>query len=399
MESRAARLARERFRRWRVRPEAADGDDRVVEGVSDASGAASRRAAAWIRVPRSGSQAPDGGAVRRRDRRDHRRLECVSASGATQAAGTAAAGPPPGRYTREWQTPASSLARALGRPIRDQVFSTRNTAATTIQALELVNGERLANWLLRGARNMLGELPAPPTALFVTPINSRGGRAATPPQSRTAPAPFDVDISGAPRLWLIVQDANSTAVDKAEAVWARGELVGPNGAVTPLTVLTPLDESALRAASGPVVLDDATFASGVRVKTPSRLVYDISGRGFTRLRGVAGLENVSALAQGETILGRFLIFGTEPDMDRLVPPTPGTPLPPGPRLTTRDTGCRPGVPVRARTRAICRRADDRTGRVDRFDSPRPHIRRRARRLVVGCADEARVPADFLRTLS
>jgi len=72
----------------------------------------------------------------------------------------------------------------------------------------------------------------------------------------------------------------------------------------------------------------------VRVKTPSRLVYQISGRGFTRLRGVVGLENVSNLAQGETILGRFLIFGTEPDMDRLVPPAPGTPLPAGPRLST-----------------------------------------------------------------
>jgi hypothetical protein len=242
-------------------------------------------------------------------------------------------GPPPLRYTREWQTPASSLARALGRPIRDQVFSTRNTAATTLQALELVNGERLSNWLLRGARNMLGELPPPPTAVFVTPITARGGRAdqAVP---RIAPAPFDIDVSGATRLWFIVQDANSTAVDKAEAAWARAELVGRNDAVTPLTDLTPIDESALRAAKGPVVLDGATFPSAVRVKTPSRLVYDISGRGVTRLRGVVGLENVSNLAQGETILGRFLIFGTEPDLDRLVPPTPGTPLPPGPRLTT-----------------------------------------------------------------
>jgi Protein of unknown function (DUF1549)/Protein of unknown function (DUF1553)/Planctomycete cytochrome C len=253
------------------------------------------------------------------------------------ARGTAApvpAGPPPGRYTREWRTPASALARALGRPIRDQVFSTRSTAATTIQALELVNGERLANWLLRGARHMLGELPAPPSALFVTPINSRGARAATPPQSITAPTPFDVDVSGAQRLWLIVQNANSTAVDKAEAVWVRGELVGADGAVTPLESLAPLDEAALRAASGPIVLDNATFESGVRVKTPSRLVYDISGRRFSRLRGIAGLENTSALAQGETILGRFLIFGTEPDMDRLVPPAPGTPLPPVPRQTS-----------------------------------------------------------------
>ncbi len=242
-------------------------------------------------------------------------------------------GPPPGRYTREWQTPASSLARALGRPIRDQVFSTRNTVATTLQALELVNGERLSNWLLRGARNMLGELPPPPTALFVTPINARGGRAdqAAP---RVAPVSFDVDVAGATRLWLIVQDANSTAVDKSEAVWARGALVGASGAVTPLKDLTPLDESVLRVASRPVVLDGETFSSAVRVKTPSRLVYQISGRGFTRLRGVVGLENVSNLAQGETILGRFLIFGTEPDMDRLVPPAPGTPLPAGPRLST-----------------------------------------------------------------
>src|SRR5712691_262097 len=244
-----------------------------------------------------------------------------------------AAGPPPGRYTREWQTPASSLARALGRPIRDQVFSTRNTVATTLQALELVNGEPLSNWLLRGARNMLGELPPPPTALFVTPINARGGRAdqAAP---RVAPVSFDVDVAGATRLWLIVQDANSTAVDKSEAVWARGALVGASGAVTPLKDLTPLDESVLRVASRPVVLDGETFSSAVRVKTPSRLVYQISGRGFTRLRGVVGLENVSNLAQGETILGRFLIFGTEPDMDRLVPPAPGTPLPAGPRLST-----------------------------------------------------------------
>jgi hypothetical protein len=82
------------------------------------------------------------------------------------------------------------------------------------------------------------------------------------------------------------------------------------------------------------VLDSTMFGSGVRVKTPSRLVYDVSGRGFSRLRGIAGLENTSALAQGESILGRFLIFGTEPDMDRLVPPTPGTPLPAPPPQTS-----------------------------------------------------------------
>jgi len=62
-------------------------------------------------------------------------------------------------------------------------------------------------------------------------------------------------------------------------------------------------------------------------------VYDIAGRGFTRFRGVVGLEHQSTLSQGETLLGRFLIFDTEPDMDRLVPPAPGTPLPAPPALT------------------------------------------------------------------
>src|SRR5262245_57204381 len=242
------------------------------------------------------------------------------------------AGPAPARHAREWQTPASALARALGRPIRDQVFTSRSTTATMLQALELVNGERLSNWLLRGARNMLGELPPPPAALFVTPINARGALTGqTAP--RVAAAPFDIGLSGATRLWLIAQDANSTAIDKAEAVWADSALIGADGVATPLSTLVPVDGSAVRSGSGEAVIDNQAFQSAVRVKTPSRLVYDITGRGFVRFRGVVGLEHVSRLAQGETILGRFLIFGTEPDMDRLVPPTPATPLPPGPRLT------------------------------------------------------------------
>ncbi|HMJ81566.1 MAG TPA: DUF1549 domain-containing protein, partial [Vicinamibacterales bacterium] len=242
------------------------------------------------------------------------------------------AGPPPARHSREWQTPASPLARALGRPIRDQVFTSRSTTATMLQALEVVNGERLSNWLLRGARNMLGELPPPPAALFVTPINARGA-AAGQTAPRVAAAPFDVGVFGATRLWLVAQDANSTAVDKAEAVWADAALIGADGVATPLSAIVPLDASAVRSGSGAAVIDDQTFQSAVRVKTPSRLVYDIAGRGFTRFRGVVGLEHVSRLAQAETVLGRFLIFGTEPDMDRLVPPAPGGPLPPGPRLT------------------------------------------------------------------
>ena len=270
------------------------------------------------------------------------------------------AGPPPARYTREWQTPASPLARALGRPIRDQVFTSRSTTATMLQALELVNGERLSNWLLRGARNMLGELPPPPAALFVTPINARGA-AAGQTAPRVAAAPFDVGVSGATRLWLVAQDANSTAVDKAEAVWADAALIGADGVATPLSAIVPLDASAVRSGSGAAVIDDQAFQSAVRVKTPSRLVYDIAGRGFTRFRGVVGLEHVSRLAQAETDPRAVPDFGTEPDMDRLVPPAPGAPLPPGPRLTRATDvvdrvywyaldGRRPPKSVRSRSR-------------------------------------------------
>jgi hypothetical protein len=238
----------------------------------------------------------------------------------------------PGVYTREWYVAASSLTRALGRPIRDQVYSTRETQATTLQALELVNGETLTHWLLRGAQQMLGELPPSPNSLFNSAMIGR------PPPDRAPQAPggappalFDLDISKAKKLWLIVQDTGSTAPDKAEPVWANAEFVGPHGTI-PLSSLKPLTASGIRTGSGPIELNDST-TEGLRVQSPSWLVYDIAGKGFTRFRGIVGLEN-SALTQGEFIQGRFFIFDQEPDIDRLVPPMPATPVPVGPSLTT-----------------------------------------------------------------
>ena len=75
---------------------------------------------------------------------------------------------------------AGQFADARARPAdsRSGVLDAQHEA-TTLQALELVNGERLTHWLLRGARNMLGELPPPPAAVFVTPINARGAASRT----------------------------------------------------------------------------------------------------------------------------------------------------------------------------------------------------------------------------
>lgn len=215
----------------------------------------------------------------------------------------------PGVYSREWHVAASPLTRALGRPIRDQVYGTRDSQATTLQALELVNGETLTHWLLRGARKMLGELPPEPVSLFDKPVSNR------PP---TPPA-FDVDISRAAKLWLLVQDTGSYSPEKVEAIWENAELVGPGGA-TPLASLKPVDSSGLR-------------GDGARVKTPSRLVYDLAGRGFTRFRGTVGIENREITSDLNPHI-RFFIFDREPNMDRLTPVAPGTPVPPGPVLKT-----------------------------------------------------------------
>ncbi len=79
---------------------------------------------------------------------------------------TPAPGAAPYANTRDWRAAASPLTRSLGRPIRDQVYSTRDNQATTLQALELTNGETLTHWLLRGAQAMLDQRPPAPKALF-----------------------------------------------------------------------------------------------------------------------------------------------------------------------------------------------------------------------------------------
>jgi hypothetical protein len=54
-------------------------------------------------------------------------------------------------------------------------------------------------------------------------------------------AAFDVDVSKAKRVWLIVRDANSTAIDKAEAAWADAQFVAADGTPTPLESLQTRD--------------------------------------------------------------------------------------------------------------------------------------------------------------
>jgi hypothetical protein len=211
--------------------------------------------------------------------------------------------PLPAEYSRDWHIAATSFTRALGRPIRDQVYSTRETEATTLQALEVVNGESLTHWLLRGAHHMTGQLPPTPTALFNAPFTGK-----------RSPHPFDLDITGATHLYLYIQDTGSYSPEKVQAIWDQATLLSPTGE-TPLSSLTPLETSDLRQGG-----------TGVRVKTPSHLVYDIAGKGFTRLRGIADIENLNITSDLNPQL-RFLIFKDQPDPERLTPVDSQAPLP------------------------------------------------------------------------
>jgi mono/diheme cytochrome c family protein len=232
-----------------------------------------------------------------------------------------------GVYAREWRAASSNLTRALGRPIRDQITATRPTQATTLQALELTNGAILSRWVSRGARRMLGELPADPTSLYNRAVAGRNA----------SPSRFEIDVSRSSRLWLIVEETGSNVPEAILPAWAQAELVGPAG-VTPLSALTPSDRAGLRTGSGPIRVgapSDDAGGEGVRVKNPSVLVYDIGGRGFTTFRGVIGIEN-KASDIGSTLnpSTRFHVFDVEPDMERLVPPLPGAPLPRAEPVTT-----------------------------------------------------------------
>jgi hypothetical protein len=71
---------------------------------------------------------------------------------------------------------ADPLMVALARPNREQVVTTRPTTATTLQALELMNGETLAEVLKRGANNLLAGPVAAKGKLIATVYEEALGR-------------------------------------------------------------------------------------------------------------------------------------------------------------------------------------------------------------------------------
>jgi hypothetical protein len=211
-------------------------------------------------------------------------------------------------YTREWRLKSDPLSRALGRPIRDQVYTERSSTASTLQALELTNGPLLSKRLERGAKALLGELEPAPANLFDSKV-VRGGT-----------VPIDVDITGARELWLLIEDVDSYDPARVMAGWAKAELIGPNGTVALGTLASEVQpkqgELELKEGSVPALL----------AGTPSTLRWNIAGKGFTRFRAEAAVDERSRKSDiGPAI--RFFVFTEKPDHDQLIRVQGGTPAP------------------------------------------------------------------------
>ncbi len=216
-------------------------------------------------------------------------------------------------YSREWQLKSTALSRALGRPIRDQVFTTRNDDATTLQALEMMNGDTLAKVLRRGARRLLRELPPAPENVFDSGPMRKGV------------APIDIRIAGAKKLWLLVEDSGSYDPARSAAGWSNLTVTGPRGEtkLAALPTVSKFDNVSL-------TVDGAKRDGIIGVPLGTTLVFPIEGLGLTRLRGAAVVDDAGKRDDIETS-ARFFIFTEQPDPDELVRVTGPAPVaPPAP---------------------------------------------------------------------
>ena len=182
-------------------------------------------------------------------------------------------------YVREWQVKSTALTRALGRPIRDQVTTERQDAATMLQALELVNGTVLADQLHLGAQRMLGVMKPPPQNIF-----DSGSLGASKPVN------IEFDITGVEKLWLLMEDFDSYDRTRVQARWGSLKLSGP---------------------SGEQQLPDEWAG------LPSEKILNLKGKGFTKLSAILSCDEASKASDvGAKV--RFFAFKNEPDKRQLV---------------------------------------------------------------------------------
>ncbi len=208
------------------------------------------------------------------------------------------------KYAREWELKSTPLTRAMGRPIRDQVFTRREDAATTLQALELVNGDTLAIVLKRGALRLLGELPDAPQNLFDSRHMNKGSK------------PLDIDITGAKQLWLLIDDAGCYDPSRTVAGWIDLKVDGK-----PVADLATLSKPSIRTLTTEKVKHEGSLVTPVG----SLILYPIEGLGLKRLTGAVGIDDDARTSEINPNV-RFFVFTEKPDLERLLkvsgdPPT------------------------------------------------------------------------------
>ena len=141
--------------------------------------------------------------------------------------------------------------------------------------------------------------------LFESPLMNEGALA------------IDVDVRGATRLYLAVDDAgNGNGCDWAD--WADARLVGPDGE-TPLSSLDWSDAQAgwgqvrrdLNCDGQPLSIAGKSYARGIGTHANSEIAYEIAGRKFERLRATIGPDDFG-VKQGCGTSIRFRVFAQIP---------------------------------------------------------------------------------------
>ena len=184
------------------------------------------------------------------------------------------------------------------------------------------------------------DAPASPDK-YVALFNARDGGidpkaavAATGVVSAKTPghsAPIQADITGAKKLFLVVDDAGDTfACDHAD--WIEPKLTGPAG---PLSLAKQKWISATSGWGHPavgrsvggqgLVVDGKPVADGIGTHSVSVIEYDLPA-GYTRFEARGGLDQ-SGVSQGNGATVRFLVFTKDPR-------GPGATVPVGVDLTT-----------------------------------------------------------------
>ncbi|MBL8793474.1 MAG: DUF1549 domain-containing protein, partial [Planctomycetia bacterium] len=112
------------------------------------------------------------------------------------------------RFIRASLVNSDALMRSLGRPNREQVVTTRPDLLTTLQALDLSNGQLLSDTLTRGAARMLKADPKAPNAQRIEDIYLTAlGRRPTTAETATASAILGekATVEGlADLLWVVL---------------------------------------------------------------------------------------------------------------------------------------------------------------------------------------------------